>query len=139
MRIIIVEDSPRLAVALRTVLEEQGHSVTWILGVSAIDSEKLQGYPGMWSFHFPRCCVDEVQLSDFDLAFVDGHLDGILDGPLVVPTLCAAGVHCIAISNDKGLNAKMCAAGASSSVLKDEVITFVSSDAGHAQFIGTIV
>ncbi len=129
MRIIIIEDSPKLAVSLRTSLEEQGHQVTWILGVSSIDQEQLTGYPGMWSYHFPRCCVEQVKLSEFDLAFVDGHLDGELDGWHLVPHLCNAGVKCIGISNTQGLNDKMCAAGACRSTLKGDVIHFVSTGA----------
>ncbi len=136
MRIIIIEDSPQLAVSLRTLLEEQGHQVTWIVGVSSIDHKQLQCYPGIMSYHFPRCCVDQVQLANFELAFVDGHLDGALDGWDLMPHLRGAGIQCIAISNTQGVNDKMVAAGAIRSMLKGDVLDFVSKTALPEQLVG---
>lgn len=46
MRILIIEDSARFALELKTLLEAQGHQTDWIVGVESVDEAHTVPYPG---------------------------------------------------------------------------------------------
>lgn len=70
MRIVLIEDNPRLAQGIRDALADQGHAVDWLPDGGAGD--------------------DFLRTSDFDLAIVDVNLPG-MSGIEVIRALRARG------------------------------------------------
>jgi CheY-like chemotaxis protein len=126
MKVLIVEDSARTANDLRTLLEDQGHEVTWIVGVTSVDDGRLDAYDSIMSRCVPRLHVGALDYRDYELVFVDGHLDGVLNGWELIPHLLQAGRQVVAISGSPGCNERMCGAGADTAVLKAEVLAYAA-------------
>ena len=109
MRILLVEDCDFMAKAIKAALESNGHQVTWVIGF-----ETNQPLLAIDSDHQPQA----INARDFDIAFVDGQLEGKFEGPAIVEALSSRHIKCAGISSTNDLNDLMLAAGATMAMLK---------------------
>ena len=124
--ILIVEDWKALARALKAILTAAGHSVTWITGAEAINcadngSNVIVGL----GENGTKIALD---LSDFQVAFVDGQVEGDIQGPAMVRNLCQHQIACCAMSTSSSLNEEMLEAGARLAAKKPVVFAALLSE-----------
>jgi CheY-like chemotaxis protein len=114
MNILIVEDSHAMARAMTSLLVQQGHNVTWVVGLASLSTAaQCSAVDGMVEQdHSGRRDVCSVSFTDIDVAFVDGQIEGSFQGEQVTEHLSAHGVKVLAISTQDDLNEKMVAKGA---------------------------
>ena len=119
MRILIVEDCDFMAKAIKAALESNGHQVTWVVGFQSV-----QPLVAIRSNMQPQ----PLNARNFDVAFVDGQLEGKLEGPAVVLELTSKHVKCVGISSTVELNAAMLTSGATLAIQKVTSLAAVASD-----------
>lgn len=104
LNILIIEDSHALAIALREVLEQQGHSVTWITGVKT-----LEPFVGSLQDESEVC----LQEREFDLVIEDAELKGsAFQGEQIVAHMHHIHVTCVGNSTIAQMNEAMVEQGA---------------------------
>jgi hypothetical protein len=133
MNILLIEDMAGFGQPIQAHLEALGHSVTWVIGVESIAGSRLTGilcgpdataltdeYNGE-----PERLV-QVDLSQIQLALVDGDFFGLKNGDVVVPHLVRNNIVCVAISAGGG-NASLLKAGARVALSKEYVVVSLRS------------
>lgn len=96
-KILILEDA-RIGGQVKCALEAAGIAVSWFVGVKSLETGKLVGFT-------PELKLETVDLSDYELAFVDGFLYlGGLMGWELLPDLKAV-MHTVGTSSLGGLPA----------------------------------
>jgi CheY-like chemotaxis protein len=114
LNVLLIEDNPVPAKTISGLLTRLGHSVKHVVGMRRASAsqfwEKLELKDHPW---------EEVDLSQFHVAIVDGMLIGKLHGWDAVPALVRAGLTCIAISSEETLNKRMQEQGAQCACVKD--------------------
>jgi hypothetical protein len=103
---LLIEDTPFMGKAMKQLLEDQGHTVTWLTGVKAVGPKAISGIT-----------VDggsvTLNLRKFRTAFVDGELTGSpLQGEDIVGSLRKGKVFSIGTSSVHTINELMLKNGA---------------------------
>ncbi|GEM_PF-1700290 len=130
MKILLVEDMAGFGLPIKEELEASGHTVTWIIGAQRLQPDRITGIlasknarPMEDSWGGDPTRLIEIDLSGFELAFVDGGLIGpIHDGSAIVPTLVARGIVCCAITGGAAGNHLLLDAGAQFGMPKELVL-----------------
>jgi len=130
MKILLIEDMSGFAKPIKEFLEAKGHIVTWVIGATSLDSNRMIGITASpaatamedsWDGNAAR--LVDLDLVGFELALVDGGLIGpVNDGIDFVRALSALGVVCVAISGAGAGNPRLLQAGARIDVPKEFVI-----------------
>lgn len=117
--VLLVEDTPYMGRAYKAALEEEGHRVTWVTGVSR---------PAPFTATTPEGKQVVLDLSRYKHAFVDGDLKGsYLQGEHVVDALKKSHVPSVGTSTIPELNARMLANGATLVGEKPTVLTALAN------------
>lgn len=103
MRILLIEDTRSMATAFKSLLESDGHEVTWILGVAQLEPFVAISESGKEQL---------LELTDFEVAYCDGQIEGPFEGSDAVRLLRQAGVSCVGISTVSEFNDRMLSSGA---------------------------
>lgn len=130
MNILIIEDSHAMARAMTSLLEQQGHNVTWVVGLASLSTAaQCTAVEGMVEHdHSGARDVCSVSFADIDVAFVDGQIEGSFQGEQVTEHLASHGVKVLGISTQDDLNDKMVEKGACFGLKKP--VAFVGLFAG---------
>ena len=127
LNILIVEDWKPIARALKTLLEAAGHKVTWIVGAqshSATDGNSIiAGISAAGTIE-----AIDLTCSQFQLAFVDGQLEGNIQGPAMTKLLVEANVACCGMSTSTEINREMIDLGAANAAKKPVIFAAVLSE-----------
>jgi CheY-like chemotaxis protein len=116
---LLIEDTPYMGKALKQVLEDQGHKVTWLTGVT-----KLRPFTGITADGGNVV----VKLGQFDKAFVDSDLKGSpLQGQDIVGTLRARKIFSIGTSSVDDTNELLRANGANVVGNKGVILTALAN------------
>ena len=117
MRILIIEDFRPIAKGFSELFAALGHEVFWVTGFHDVRDLVAITPDGQSKTIVP---------GDFDIAFVDGEIEGgkDIDGVAVVARLVLDGLQCVGISTVADLNEKMRAAGAA--VCAQKVVIFLA-------------
>jgi len=120
---LLIEDTPFMGKAMKQVLEEQGHAVTWLTGVTRVEP-------------FTGVTADGgsvvLNLKKFKTAFVDGELSREVNGKMIpyelqgeniVAPLKSKGVFSIGTSSVDKINADMLTNGADAAANKGVLFT----------------
>jgi CheY-like chemotaxis protein len=137
MNILLIEDDPCFGRLIKEWSERHGHTVTWIVGVKAVNGKAAVGMSpkgayqnytfagkttATWFWNPEDVTVD---LSKFDLAFVDGQPEkGSLLGPEIV-SLIGEIIHCMGVSSFASINDKMVSAGAIYVITKPDLLVVI--------------
>lgn len=126
MKILLVEDCRFMAKAIKQLLENEDHQVQWIVGVRNRADDQSMQIVGLDQDGQSQVSISPL---DYDLAIVDGQLEGDLEGPQVVQSLRLANVKLaiLAISTEEKLNADMVQNGAVFSLRKPCFFTALHS------------
>ena len=81
MKILLVEDCRFMARAIKQLLENEDHQVQWIVGVRHRADDQSMQIVGLDQDGHSQVSISP---QDYDLAIVDGQLEGDLEGPQVV-------------------------------------------------------
>ena len=116
--VLIVEDFQPMAKALKALLEGSGHQVTCVAGAQSYQVTDggviLVGLTEGGQ-------TEEVDCRQFQIAFVDGQLEGNMQGPAFVALLVQSKVACCGTSCQTDLNSEMLAQGATIAAKKPVV------------------
>jgi CheY-like chemotaxis protein len=133
MNILLIEDMAGFAEPIQAQLEALGHSVTWVIGVERIEGSRLTGIlrgPDATAltdeFNGEPERLVQVDLSQIQLALVDGDFFGMKNGDVVIPHLVRNNIVCVAISAGGG-NASLLKAGAQVALSKEFVMVALRS------------
>ncbi|HND07553.1 MAG TPA: hypothetical protein PL012_17845 [Candidatus Obscuribacter sp.] len=124
MKTLIVQDFRAIGSLEAKTLSQSGHQVTWVTGFKDVQALVAISPTG-----------DAVSLdTDYDLAIVDGELDGPSGhteplGEAVVARLNQAGVACIANSSQDEYNKRMLNAGARCAI--NQLVLFACLAVAH--------
>jgi hypothetical protein len=121
MNVLIIEDWKALARALKARLEAAGHNVTWIVGTNGLSGNIVDGIGEDKSSL-------RLDLSDYQVAFVDGQIEGELQGPAMVCALARNHVACCGMSTSSSINEEMLICGATIAAKKPVVFAAVLSE-----------
>ena len=126
MKILLVEDCRFMARAIKQLLENEDHQVQWIVGLRHRADNQCHEIVGLNQDGQSQVSISPL---DYDLAIVDGQLEGDLDGPQVVQCLRLANgkLPILAISTEEKLNADMMQHGAAFSLRKPCFFTALHS------------
>jgi len=122
--ILVIEDWQPIAQAIKALLEDAGHQVTWLVGAS---SHQLTDGGVILSGLTADGQTVEVDCRQYQAAFVDGQVEGTLQGPALVELLVASKVPCCGMSTDSKLNVEMTALGAKLAAKKPVVLAALVS------------
>jgi len=122
--ILVIEDWQPIARAIKALLEESGHQVTWLVGAS---SHQLTDGGVILSGLTADGQTVEVDCRQYQTAFVDGQVEGNLQGPALVELLVASKVACCGMSTDSKINDEMTALGATLGAKKPVVLAALVS------------
>ncbi len=115
--VLLIEDTPGMAMAFRDALNTQGHKVTWVTGIKSL--QPLTGFT-------PEGGEVALASKQWKLAFVDGDLGkNRLTGPEIVGTLRSKNIMSIGTSTTEDFNSAMRANGASIAANKAVIFTSV--------------
>ncbi|MBK8221382.1 MAG: response regulator [Candidatus Obscuribacter sp.] len=118
--VLLVEDTPYAAQTMKTLLEKEGQSVTWLTGV-----KRANPYITGITESGQEMVVDPRR---YKMAFVDGELKGsYLQGVHVVDALKKEGVPSIGISSQPTENAALRLNGAIAATEKPTAMTTLAS------------
>ncbi|HEY9714347.1 MAG TPA: hypothetical protein V6C72_12830 [Chroococcales cyanobacterium] len=111
--VLLIEDTPGMAKALRYALQEEGHEVTWVAGVKQL--EPLTGIT-------PEGAEIPMAEGHWNVALVDGDLGKeSLTGPQIVGTLKDNHIMSVGTSTVESFNDEMLANGADAAANKSVV------------------
>ena len=121
MKVLVLEDDPSIATLLRYQLEARGHEVFVCIGI--LEGQSCCGK--MLTFWDENGRAVEVDLCQFDLAFVDGNLQGSVLGTELVDPLKQVGVVSIANTNNDSLVREFARRGADFVCEKTKIVGWV--------------
>lgn len=118
--ILVIENSEYWAESIVSALSKKGYKPHWFVrGRRTKDGIVLTAMGGTETL---------LDVSQFDVALVDGRLDQFSDqGPELTPAIVALGLPVIGISGAPSLNEAMVEGGASGSYLKHDIFTDLAS------------
>jgi hypothetical protein len=127
---LLIEDTPYMGKAMKQVLEDQGHTVSWLTGVKSVGPRTISG-----------TTVDggnlTLNLGKFRTAFVDGVLDGSpLQGADIVGPLRKGKVFSIGTSTIPEFNDVMLKNGADA--VSNKGVLFTSMVNNQVEFSGRL-
>jgi CheY-like chemotaxis protein len=123
--ILIIEDFAPIAKAIKALLEGAGHRVTWLIGANShqitdggvILVGLTEGGP-----------TQEVDCRQFQIAFVDGQLEGNIQGLALIPLLVQSKVACCGMSTQSDINQEMITLGATMAFKKPVIFAGLLSN-----------
>jgi CheY-like chemotaxis protein len=123
--ILVIEDWKPIAKAIKALLERAGHQVTWLVGANSYQTTDggaiLAGLTGDGQ-------TQEIDCRQFQVAFVDGQLEGNIQGPALIELLVQSKVACCGMSTQSDLNKVMCGLGATMAFKKPIILAGLLSD-----------
>lgn len=123
--ILVIEDFQPIAKALKALLEGAGHQVTWLVGAN---SHQITDGGVLLLGLTEGGLTQEIDCRQFQIAFVDGQLEGNIQGPALVELLVQSKVACCGISSQSELNSEMLALGATMAFKKPVVLAALVSE-----------
>jgi CheY-like chemotaxis protein len=117
--ILVIEDSQPFAKAIKALLEGAGHQVTWLTGANSYQITDggviLVGLTGEGK-------TQDIDCRQYQVAFVDGQLEGNIQGPALVKLLVQSKVACCGMSTQSDMNEEMLTFGATMAYKKPVVV-----------------
>jgi hypothetical protein len=124
LSVLLIEDNLDMIDCMTLVLEDEGFAVKSIVGVRRPLADEfialLRNDNATGLGDYP---CEEIDLSQYLVAIVDGQVIGKFMGWDIVPALREAGLICIGSSNDDGFNRRMREAGAQMSCDKGKFMS----------------
>jgi hypothetical protein len=118
-KILVIEDWQPIAKAIKALLEAAGHQVTWLVGAA---SHQTTNGGVILSGLTAKGQIETVDCREFQIAFVDGQLEGNIQGPALVELLTQSGVACCGMSTQSDMNKEMLALGATMAFKKPVIL-----------------
>jgi len=116
-----------MAKAIIALLEEAGHQVTWLIGANSYQPVTDANGGFILSGLTPDGQTQEVDCRQYQVAFVDGQLEGKLPGSDIVELLVASKVACCGMSTESKMNVEMVTRGAKMAAKKPVVFVALLS------------
>jgi CheY-like chemotaxis protein len=117
--ILVIEDWQPIAKAIKALLEAAGHNVTWLVGATA---HQITDGGIILTGLTAKGQTEQVDCRQFQIAFVDGQLEGNIQGPALVAMLVQSGVACCGMSTQTDMNKEMLALGATMAFKKPVIL-----------------
>ncbi|MBS2011189.1 MAG: hypothetical protein JST01_29340 [Cyanobacteria bacterium SZAS TMP-1] len=128
--VLVIEDWQPIARAIKALLEAAGHHVTWLVGANSFQTVATTGQT-RGGVILSGLTADgqtvEVDCRQYQAAFVDGQLEGKIEGPALVELLVASQVACCGMSTQSDMNKQMIALGAKLAAKKPVVFAALLS------------
>jgi CheY-like chemotaxis protein len=118
-KILIVEDWAPIAKAMKVLLEDEGHQVTWLVGAN---SHQITDGGVILVGLTEGGKTEIIDCRQYRVAFVDGQLEGNIQGPALVELLVQSKVTCCGMSTQSEINKEMLALGATMAFKKPVIL-----------------